>query len=85
MMARVELYSTPFCGACVVAKKLLRSKNVPFTEIDVSERFLRDAMAERAKGNRSVPQIFIDDRHVGGCDELIEFDFAGKLEALRAP
>jgi glutaredoxin 3 len=83
-MVKVELYSTPFCGACVVAKNLLRRKNVPFTEIDVSERLLRDAMAERARGNRSVPQIFIDEKHVGGCDELIELDFAGKLEALAA-
>lgn len=83
-MARVELYTTPSCGACIIAKKLLVSRNVPFEEIDVSDRLLRDAMAERAQGNRSVPQIFIDEKHVGGCDELIELDFAGKLEPLRA-
>ena len=84
-MAKVELYSTPSCGACIVAKKLLQNRGVPFTEINVSDRLLRDAMAERSRGNRSVPQIFIDEKHVGGCDELIELDFAGKLEALRNP
>lgn len=84
-MAKVELYTTPSCGACIIAKKLLRNRNVPFEEIDVSDRLLRDAMAERAEGNRSVPQIFIDEKHVGGCDELIALDFAGKLEPLRGP
>jgi glutaredoxin 3 len=84
-MAKIEIYTTSSCGACIVAKKLLHSRGIPFIEIDVSDRLLRDAMAERAKGDRSVPQIFIDEKHVGGCDELIELDFAGKLEALRAP
>jgi glutaredoxin 3 len=84
-MAKVEIYSTPSCGACIVAKKLLANRGIPFTEIDVSDRLLRDGMAERSKGDRSVPQIFIDEKHVGGCNELIELDFAGKLEALSAP
>jgi glutaredoxin 3 len=84
-MARVEIYSTPLCGACAVAKNLLRSRSVDFVEIDVSQRHLRDAMALRSKGDRSVPQIFIDGMHIGGCDELIAFDFAGKLAALAGP
>lgn len=85
MMPKVEVYSTPFCGFCVTAKNLLRRRNIPFIEIDVSDRQLRDAMAQRSRGVRTVPQIFINEQHVGGCEDLIAFDEAGKLASLCAP
>lgn len=85
MMPKVEVYSTPFCGFCVTAKNLLRRRNIQFIEIDVSDRQLRDAMAQRSRGVRTVPQIFINEQHVGGCEDLIAFDEAGKLASLCAP
>ncbi len=82
-MAPVEIYTTPYCGYCRAAKALLTRKNVPFTEIDVSnDSALRDAMIERAGGRTSVPQIFIGGVHVGGSDELHALERAGKLDSL---
>ena len=82
-MAPVEIYTTPYCGYCRAAKALLARKNVPFTEIDVSEdSALRDAMIERAGGRTTVPEIFIGSVHVGGSDELHALERAGKLDAL---
>ena len=85
-MKPVEIYTTPSCPYCHMAKALLKKKNVPFTEIDVSRDFsLRARMMERAHGRRTVPQIFIGDTHVGGCDDLHELDAAGQLDPLLAP
>jgi glutaredoxin 3 len=82
-MPAVEIYTTPYCPYCLDAKALLKQKNVPFTEIDVSrDRELRKAMIERAHGRTTVPQIFIDAVHVGGCDELYALDGEGKLDPL---
>lgn len=82
-MALVEIYTTPLCGYCHAAKRLLASKDVTFAETDVSrDPALRAVMAERAGGRRSVPQIFIDGTHVGGCDDLYALDSAGRLDAL---
>ena len=84
-MTRVVLYTTPYCGYCRAAKHLLGKKGVTFTEIDVSEDMeLRREMIERAFGRRTVPQIFINDTHVGGYDELAELERAAKLDALLA-
>ena len=82
-MARVEIYSTMFCPYCARAKSLLARKGVTFENIDVIEHpDRRDEMLKRAGGRTSVPQIFIDGKHVGGSDELASLDRAGKLDAL---
>ena len=82
-MAKVEIYTSPFCGYCHMAKRLLTDKGVSFTEIDVlSEPSKRSEMVGRAKGKSTVPQIFIGETHVGGCDDLYAMDRAGKLDAL---
>jgi glutaredoxin 3 len=82
-MSSIEIYTTPFCPYCGWAKELLDRKGVSFTEIDVSgDRTARAAMTDRANGRTSVPQIFIGDIHVGGCDDLYALDEAGKLDPL---
>jgi glutaredoxin 3 len=82
-MARVEIYSTMFCGYCARAKALLERKGVPYENIDVLEfPDRRDEMVARAGGRSTVPQIFIDGRHVGGSDELAALEREGRLDAL---
>jgi len=84
-MKPVEIYTTPLCGYCHAAKGLLTRKGVAFTEIDVSGNpDLRAAMVARSGGRRTVPQIFIGDTHVGGCDDLFALDAAGRLDPLLA-
>ena len=84
-MAKVEIYSSMFCGFCHKAKKLLKAKGVRFNEIDVMmSPGKRAEMMKRAKGGSSVPQIFIGDRHVGGCDELSKLEARGDLDAWLA-
>ena len=81
----VEIYTTPFCPYCLAAKDLLTRKGVSFTEINVMGDATRRAeMVERAHGGRTVPQIFIGQTHVGGCDELYELEESGKLDPLLA-
>lgn len=80
-MARVEIYTTLFCPYCARAKSLLSKKGVDYVNIDVIEdTSKRDEMMARSGGRQSVPQIFIDGEHVGGCDELFALDRAGKLD-----
>ena len=82
-MANVEIYTSPFCGYCHAAKRLLKQKGVTFTEIDVLDHPDRKAeMVNRAKGGRTVPQIFIDGKHVGGSDEIHALDRKGALDPL---
>jgi len=84
-MAAIEVYTTPYCPYCVAAKDLLRRKGVEFVEINVAgDRGRRTKMVERAGGRVTVPQIFIGDTHVGGCDDLYALDEAGGLDALLA-
>lgn len=84
-MKPVEIYTTPLCGYCHAAKRLLTQKGVAFTEIDVSrDPAQRAVMTERANGGRTVPQIFIGGQHVGGCDDLYALDRAGRLDPLLA-
>lgn len=81
-MAKVELYTTAWCPFCVRAKQLLNSKNVAFEDTDVDrEPQQRAAMMQRG-GARTVPQIFINDHAIGGCDELFALERAGELDAL---
>ncbi|HVZ52495.1 MAG TPA: glutaredoxin 3 [Pseudolabrys sp.] len=82
-MPPVEIYTTRYCPYCVSAKALLTRKGVAFSEIDVGKDWDRRAeMVERANGRTTVPQIFIGDTHVGGCDDLHALDRAGKLDPL---
>jgi len=82
-MAAVEIYTAMLCPYCHRAKTLLSSKGVDFTEIDVTfDSQAREAMMERASGQRTVPQVFIDRRHVGGSDELRALDESGELDRL---
>ena len=84
-MKPVEIYTTNTCGYCQMAKTLLRQKGVKFREIDVTyDDEMRSAMMKRAGGRRTVPQIFIGETHVGGCDDLYALDRAGKLDPLLA-
>ncbi len=84
-MQTVEIYTSPTCGYCHMAKRLLMAKGVSFQEIDVArDPDKRAAMMQRANGGRTVPQIFIGGTHVGGYDDMAALDRAGKLDALLA-
>lgn len=84
-MADVEIYTKPWCPYCVRAKALLNRKNQSFREIDIGgEPGKRAEMVERAGGRATVPQIFIDGRHVGGCDALMALDASGALDEMLA-
>ena len=82
-MQPVEIYTFPLCGYCHAAKRLLSQKGVSFSEVDVlSNPDRKPEMIQRASGGRTVPQIFIGDTHVGGCDDLFALENAGKLDAM---
>lgn len=84
-MARIELYTTPTCPYCIAAKRLLTQKGAAFEEISVAgDPEGRSRMRDRAGGRATVPQIFIDGAHIGGCDELYALDRAGGLDPLLA-
>ena len=83
-MARIEIYTTPWCGYCARAKALLEKKGAAFEETDVMEDAVkRSEMRERSR-RTTVPQIFINGQHIGGSDELAALEQAGKLDALLA-
>ncbi len=85
-VAKVEIYFSPFCPYCIAARQLLERKGIPFEVIDVLEEpGRRREMIQRARGRTTVPQIFIDGRHVGGSDELHALERAGKLDPLLFP
>lgn len=82
-MARIEIYTSPMCPYCWRAKRLLNQKGVDFTEVDLwREPGRRSEMLGRADGRTSVPQIFIDGRGIGGCDDLFALDARGELDPL---
>lgn len=82
-MQTVEIYTSPLCGFCHSAKRLLQKKGVNFSEINVLAQPARKSeMMKRANGSHTVPQIFVGETHVGGCDDLYALDQAGKLDAL---
>ena len=84
-MKPVEIYTSPLCGFCHAAKRLLNEKGVSYSEIDVlADPDRKGEMIKRANGGRTVPQIFIGEFHVGGCDDLYALDRAGKLDPLLA-
>lgn len=84
-MKPVEIYTSPLCGYCHMAKRLLTAKGVSFSEVDVlANPDRKPEMIQRANGGRTVPQIFIGEIHVGGADDLNALERAGKLDALLA-
>lgn len=84
-MNKVEIYTSPLCGYCHAAKRLLNQKGIEFIETDVlAEPDKKAEMIQRAQGGRSVPQIFIEGEHIGGCDELHALERAGMLDAMLA-
>ena len=84
-MQTVELYTSPTCGYCHAAKRLLTAKGVSFSEVNVAaDPDKRAEMMQRSNGGRTVPQIFIGKTHVGGYDDMAALEHAGKLDALLA-
>lgn len=84
-MTTVEIYTSPLCGFCHAAKRLLSQKGVAFSEVDVlMHPDRKPEMIKRAGGARTVPQIFVGDAHVGGCDDLYELERKGDLDKLLA-
>ena len=82
MSNKIIMYASAWCGYCYRARSLLQSKNVEFTEMVIDGNSeLRQEMIARA-GRQTVPQIFIGERHLGGCDELVALELAGELDAL---
>lgn len=85
MTTKVEIYTWTTCPFCIRAKNLLLKKGIDFLEYSIDgDEVARNKMADRANGKRSVPQIFINDHHVGGCDDIYALDRQGKLDALLA-
>ena len=83
MSMNIEIYTSVNCFYCVAAKRLLDEKNIKYVEYDVSRNItLREKMLEKANGSRTVPQIFINDVHIGGCDELYEMERKGYLKDI---
>ncbi|GAA0358333.1 glutaredoxin 3 [Bowmanella denitrificans] len=84
-MAKVEIYTKNYCPYCVRAKQVLTSKGVVFQEYPIDlQPELRDLMIQRANGGYTVPQIFINERHIGGCDDMLALDARGQLDELLA-
>lgn len=85
MNAKVEIYTWSTCPFCLRAKNLLNKKGVNFTEYSIDgDEDARAKMAQRANGRRSLPQIFINDNHIGGCDDIHALDRQGKLDEMLA-
>ena len=84
-MAAVEMYTKTFCGYCWRARRLLEEKGIEFEEHSIDRGGPpREEMIQRANGRTTVPQIFIDGRHIGGCDDLLALERSGKLDELLA-
>ncbi len=83
-MARIEIYTTPYCGFCLAAKGLLDEKKAEFSEYNMDTPQKRASMTKRSNGRRTVPQIFVDGVHLGGYEDLIALERDGKLDALLA-
>ena len=82
-MSKVEIYTWQYCPFCIRAKSLLKNKNISFTEHKIDgDDDARAIMTERANGRRSLPQIFINNEGIGGCDDLYELENENKLDAL---
>jgi glutaredoxin 3 len=83
MTNHIRLYTTTYCPHCVRAKKLLDKKGLSYQEIDVTNNTeLRQELVQMTGGRLTVPQIFFDERHIGGCDDLYELERTGELDKL---
>ena len=79
----IDIYTSPLCGYCMVAKKLLVNKGVDFNEFDIlKDPSLKPTMVERSKGSKTVPQIFINKQHIGGLEQLVSLDQNGTLDKI---
>ena len=84
-MAEVTIYTKPYCPYCIRAVSLLEKKGVAFNEIEAAfDPEKRQEMVQRATGRATFPQIFIGERHIGGCDDMMALEYDGKLDALLA-
>jgi glutaredoxin 3 len=84
-MTQIEIYTSPLCGFCHAAKRMLNDKGVSFAEFDVAaDPAKRQEMMSRANGRHTVPQIFIGDQHIGGYDDMAALERSGKLDPLLA-
>ncbi|MBO6766395.1 glutaredoxin 3 [Maricaulis sp.] len=84
-MAEVTIYTRPMCGYCARAVSLLKQKGVTFNEIDAGfDQAKRNEMIQRSNGGRTFPQIFVGDIHIGGCDDMMALERAGKLDDMLA-
>jgi glutaredoxin 3 len=81
-MSDIEIYTSPYCGYCHRAKALLTRKGATFTEIDIMDDDHKRAEMMKRSGRRTVPQIFIGGKHIGGCDDLYDLDSSGGLNPL---
>ena len=82
-MSKIEIYTWQYCPFCIKAKNLLNKKNIQFTEYKIDgDEAAREEMSLRASGRRSLPQIFINDEGIGGCDDLYELEKENKLDNL---
>ncbi len=82
-MKKIEIYTWQYCPFCIRAKSLLNKKKVAFTEYKIDgDEAAREKMSERANGKRSLPQIFIDNISIGGCDDLYQLEEENKLDSL---
>ena len=80
---QIDIYTSPLCGFCTIAKNLLIKKGLDFNEYDVlKDPSLKPVMIERANGSKTVPQIFINEQHIGGCEQLFRFDQNGNLDKI---
>ena len=82
-MKKVKIYTTPYCPFCIKAKKLFKGKNINFEEVDLSknpEKF--EEMINKSNGAKTVPQIFVNDTHIGDCDQIHELENKGELDKL---
>ena len=82
-MKKIFIYTTPYCPFCIKAKKLLNKKNLKFVEVNLSEEPDKfNEMSKKSNGARTVPQIFVDDTHIGDCDYIHELDNKGELDKI---
>jgi len=82
-MKKIFIYTTPYCPFCIKAKKLLNKKNLKFVEVNLSEEPDKfNEMSKKSNGARTVPQIFVDDTHIGDCDYIHELDSKGELDKI---
>ena len=82
-MIKIDVYTTPYCPFCIRAKKLLKDKKINFNEIDLSENPEKfEEMINKSNGAKTVPQIFVNDTHIGDCDQIHELENKGELDKL---